>query len=49
MIEFDESDDLFKMLIGKDSTVVHLYSRKDPDYLTKRKAFRRAAKRDIDR
>lgn len=49
VIEFDSSDDLFKMLTAKDSTVVHLYSRKDSDFLNKRKAFRRAAKKDIDR
>lgn len=48
VIEFDESDDLFMLLTSRESTCVHLYERQDPQYLAKRKAFRKAAKRDID-
>jgi len=48
VIEFDPNDDLFKSLVERESTCVYLYSRKDPQYLAKRKAFRKAAKRDID-
>ena len=40
VIEFDESDDLFMFLSQRESTVIHLYSRKDKQYLPKRKAFR---------
>ena len=29
VVEFDESDDLFKFLSERDSACVHLYSRKD--------------------
>ena len=29
VIEFDESDDLFMFLSQRESTVIHLYSRKD--------------------
>ena len=43
VIEFDSTDDLFLQLTSRDSTTVHLYSRQDPQYLAKRKAFRRAA------
>ena len=48
VIEFDESDDLFKLLLNRESSCIHLYSRQDPQFLAKRKAFRKAAKRDID-
>ena len=48
VIEFDEEDDLFKMLSEHDSTCVHLYSRKESKFLSRRKAFRAAAKKDID-
>ena len=48
VIEFDATDDLFILLTSRESTCVHLYTRKDTQYLAKRKAFRRAAKRDID-
>ena len=48
VVEFDESDDLFKFLSERDSACVHLYSRKDENFLTRKKAFRKAAKRDID-
>jgi len=48
VIEFDESDDLFKLLLNRETTCVHLYSRKDEQYLQKRKAFRKAAKKDYD-
>ena len=30
VIEFDESDELFALMTSRASTVVHLYSRKDP-------------------
>ena len=49
VIEFDASDDFFMLLSANESSTVHLYSRKDVQYLSKRKAFRQAAKRDIDR
>ena len=49
MIEFDPSDDFFLLLSANESSTVHLYSKKDDQYLSKRKAFRQAAKRDIDR
>ena len=48
VIEFDLTDDLFVLLTARESTTVHLYTRKDGQYLAKRKAFRKAAKRDID-
>ena len=48
VVEFDESDDLFKFLSERDSACVHLYSRKDENFLARKKAFRKAAKRDID-
>lgn len=48
VIEFDDTDDLFMLLTARESSCVHLYTRKDPQYLAKRKAYRKAAKRDID-
>ena len=49
VIELDKEDDFFKMLTEHDSTCVHLYSRKDANFLNRRKAFRAAAKQDIDK
>ena len=49
VVELDKDDDFFKMLTEHDSTCVHLYSRKESNFLNRRKAFRAAAKKDIDK
>ena len=49
VIEFDDNDEFFKLVSGMRKAVVHLYSRDDKNYITKKKAFRRAAKMDIDK
>lgn len=48
VIEYDHGDNLFELLQKADASVVLAYERSDPTTKDKKKAFRKAAKMDID-
>ena len=48
VIEYDNGDNLFELLQKNDATIIHAYERNDPSTKNKKKAFRKAAKIDIE-
>ena len=48
VIEYDHGDNLFELLQKSDATVILAYARSDKSTKNKKKAFRKAAKMDID-
>ena len=47
-IEYDHGDNLFELLQKADATIILAYERSDPSTKNKKKAFRKAAKMDIE-
>ena len=48
VIEYDHGDNLFELLQKADASIIHAYERSDSSTKNKKKAFRKAAKIDIE-
>ena len=48
VIEYDHGDNLFELLQKADATIIHAYERSDASTKNKKKAFRKAAKINIE-